>query len=120
MEAANSVTPTMTTTSIHTNVMRRVRTIYAVRKAASGTTLSIAALAVSLYFIGREVWVARIWENAPSLAHLDAFARFVTYAFTHTDISVQAFFVISIFALVWLAREVARVISALRPKLSIA
>lgn len=116
----NAVTADMTTiSSINTTVMRRVRTIYAVRRAASGTSVSVAALAASLYFIGREVWVARIWENAPSLAHLDAFVSFASYAFTHTDISVQALFLTSIFAFVWLVREITRVVIAFRPKFAL-
>lgn len=88
--------------------MRRVRTIHALRSAASGVGASIILILVSLYFIGREVWVARVWENMPSIANAQAFARFFTYAFTHTHFSVQLLVLTVIFATLWFLREIGR------------
>lgn len=98
-----------TSSSIQQNVMRRVRTIHALRAAAGGAGLSFLALVASLYLIGREVWVARVWENMPSLAHTDAFLRFFAQAFLHTHLLVQALILVTIFAAVWLLRELGRV-----------
>lgn len=102
----------MTNSTIHTNVMRRVRTIHAIESAASGAGASIVLLAASLYFIGREVWVARVWENMPNLMHVNAFINFFTYAFLHTNIFVQVLILITIFAGVWFVREFVRVFTS--------
>lgn len=75
-------------------------------------------LAVSLYLIGREVWVARVWENMPSLVHLNAVARFFIYAFLHTHLIVQVLILITAFASVWVVRECARVLQISVPRLS--
>lgn len=98
-------------TNIHKTVMRRVRTIHALRSASTGAGASILLLILSLYLIGREVWVARVWHNMPSIADVGSFATFFTYAFTHTRLSVQVLTLLAIFALLWLARECIRLIS---------
>lgn len=98
----------MTNSTIHTTVMRRVRTIHTLQSAASGVGAAVLLLLLSLYLIGREVWVARVWENMPNIAHVRAFTQFFTYAFTHTHFSVQILILLSVFALLWLLREIAR------------
>lgn len=100
----------MTTSHLHTTVMRRVRAIHTLKSAASGVGVSVVMLVLSLYLIGREVWVARVWENMPSIANVDAFTRFFTYAFTHTHFSVQLLILVMIAAAVWFLREIARVL----------
>jgi len=106
----------MTNSSVHQNVMRRVRTIHTLKSAASGVGASVLVLVASLYLIGREVWVARIWENMPSVSNLAAFARFFTYAFTHTHLSVQLLVLFVIFAALWLLREIARLLIVSTPR----
>jgi hypothetical protein len=101
----------MTTSSIQQNVMRRVRTIHALKAASSGAGASAVLLVVSLYIIGREVWVARVWENMPNIGNLAAFSRFFTYAFTHTNLSVQVLILLTVLAAVWFLREFARVLT---------
>lgn len=101
----------MTDSTIHTNVMRRVRTIHALRSASTGAGASVLLLVLSLYLIGKEVWVARVWHNMPSLSHVGSFATFFTYAFTHTRFSVQVLTLLVIFALLWLARESVRILT---------
>ena len=101
----------MTNTTIHTNVMRRVRTIHALRSASTGAGASVLLLVLSLYLIGREVWVARIWHNMPSIVDVGSFTTFFTYAFTHTRFSVQVLTLLVIFAVLWLAREYIRLLT---------
>ena len=98
----------MTNSTIHTTVMRRVRTIHALQSSASGVGASVLLAIASLYFIGREVWVARVWENMPNLTNINAFIRFFTYAFLHTHVIVQALILLTIFAALWFVRELTR------------
>lgn len=65
-------------------------------------------ITASLYLIGREVWVARVWENMPNLTNVAATFRFFTYAFAHTHVIVQALMLITIFAALWFVRELSR------------
>jgi hypothetical protein len=91
--------------------MRRVRRIHALRAAASGVGASFVVLAGSLYFIGREVWVARVFQNMPRVENVSAVFRFFTSAFLSTDFAVQVLVMLCAAAGVWLVREMARVVS---------
>lgn len=102
----------MTDSKIRKNIMRRVRAIHALRSAASGIGASVIVLIASLYLIGREVWVARVFQNMPRLAEVGAFLRFCTYAFARTDVSVQALILLTIAAGVWFLRESVRLVAA--------
>jgi hypothetical protein len=105
----------MTTDStIRRNVMRRVRTAHALRAVFSTPIVSGIVFAAALWGIGREVWVARVFENMPSLAHADAVARFLLAAFMNTEAVVQVLLVLAAIALVWLMRDGARTIAAPR------
>lgn len=85
----------MTNSSIHTNVMRRVRTIHTLRPLTSMTAFSVALLVLALWGIGREVWVAQVFANMPSVADVAAFTRFVASAFLHTDAIVKTLTVLA-------------------------
>ena len=89
--------------SISVIVMRRVRRMRMLRAVISVPVLSMLTLFVSLWGIGREVWVAKVLANMPSVYDAPAVARFFSDAFLHTDFVVQAASVIAIAALVWLA-----------------
>jgi nicotinamide mononucleotide adenylyltransferase len=96
-------------TNIEKNVMRRVHTIHVFRPFVSGSAFSIVVAAFALYGIGREVWVARVFENAPH-----DFARvpeFYFSAFTNTEIIVQILTVITLISMIYLARKTAKLIS---------
>lgn len=108
----------MTNSFVHQNVMRRVRTIHRLKSATSGVAASVLVLIASLYLIGREVWVARVWENMPSVSNIAAFSRFFTYAFTHTHLSVQLLILFVIFATLWLLRELGRMVLIGSPRLA--
>ena len=90
--------------------MRRVHTIHALRPLVSGGSLSVLVMLLALYGIGQKVWVARVFENAPS----DVFelSRFFVYAFSHTDLVVQVLAVVMLVSVIYLARETAKFISA--------
>lgn len=101
----------MTTNSnIHTTVMRRVRTIHALRTMATGVGVSLVLLVAALYVIGREVWVARVFENMPSLEHVPQVVHFFTSAFLTTNIVVQLLLLVCIGSAVWFVRELSRII----------
>ncbi|MEK7510873.1 MAG: hypothetical protein AAB582_01380 [Patescibacteria group bacterium] len=95
----------MTESTIHKNVMRRVRTIHTVRPLASMTALSAFLLLGALWGIGRQVWVAQVFENMPSLADAGAVTRFVLAAFMQTEFIVQALTVIVLMAVAWIVRD---------------
>lgn len=100
----------MNKSPVQTIVMRRVRTIHALKIASGRGSAALTTLGVSLYFIGREVWVARVWQNMPNILDLDSVLRFFMYAFLHTHPVVQVLLLITIFSFVWLMREVGRVV----------
>ncbi len=91
--------------SIEKNVMRRVHIIRALRLLSSGTVVATLVLLLTLWGIGREVWVAHVFANGPQgpLGHL----QYLSYAFFHTRLLVQTLVVVSGMSLVYLARETA-------------
>jgi len=101
--------------SIQKTVMRRVKTIHALRAASGGAGVSVLVLIASLYLIGREVWVARVLQNMPSSAHIGENLRFIAGAFAHTEFAVQALTLLCAAAFLWLLREIARVLPTLLP-----
>lgn len=96
--------------SISYTVMRRVRAIHLLR-AISSVAMSVALLALALWSIGREVWVAKVFANMPSLADVPATLAFLSAAFLHTELFVQILSVIVLGATVWTARELARAVA---------
>lgn len=91
--------------------MRRVHRIYALRTLSS-FGVAFASLALVLWGIGREVWVAKVFENMPSLTNVPAMLSFGIGAFVHTDLFVQILSIAVVAATVWCARECARVLKA--------
>lgn len=86
--------------------MRRVRIMHTVR------TLTPAFAAGGLFIlalggIGREVWVAKVFENMPSYADIPSVPSFFSGAFLHTELMVQVLLILALGALVWLARSFA-------------
>ncbi len=97
--------------SIERVVMRRVYTMRVLRLLFSNGALAMLVFVLALWGIGREVWVARVFQNAPT--NIADAAHFYFYAFGHTRVAVQALAVITLVALITLARETARSISGL-------
>jgi len=92
-------------------VMRRVRAIRVLRPILSAGTLSIAIFIVALWGIGREVWVARVFQNMPHSGDLLAIGNFYLAAFNHTRFVVQALTFIAFASVVYFAREFVRTVS---------
>ncbi len=99
-------------TDIEKNVMRRVRIIRILGLIISTAVLALVTFVLALWGIGKEVWVARIFQNMPHSGDLSAIGRFYLSAFGHTRLVVQALSVITFASFVYLARETARLILA--------
>lgn len=97
-------------TNIERAVMRRIRIIRILWLVISAGTLAILTLILALWGIGKEVWVARVFQNAPAdFAH---FPDFFISAFGNTRLIVQALALITFASFVYLARAAARAISS--------
>ena len=97
-------------TNIERNVMRRVRIIRILALIVSTATLAVLALIASMWGIGREVWVARVFQNAP--ADFIQLPTFFFAAFINTSILVQALVVLTLVSLLFLIRELSRALSS--------
>ena len=95
--------------NIEQTVMRRVRVAHRLQPFFSMGALAIVVGVLALYGIGREVWVARVFENGPQ----DLFGRFLylLYAFEHTRFVVQALVAVTLTSTMYVARLVAERIS---------
>ncbi|MDD3531235.1 MAG: hypothetical protein PHV99_01430 [Candidatus Pacebacteria bacterium] len=96
-------------TDIERIVMRRVRLIRVLKLIISTVVFAIMTAVAALWGIGKKVWVARVFENAPP--NLDDLPRFYLAAFTHTNLIVQALTLLTLLSLVYLAIEIARLIT---------
>lgn len=97
-----------TQSNIERIVMQRVHLIRALRFAISSGVFSTLVSLLALWGIGREVWVARVLQNAPANP-FDLF-RFYLAAFQHTHLIVQALVLLMLAALLYVAYEIARAI----------
>lgn len=97
-------------TDIEKNVMHRVHRISILRLIISGAVFSSTLALLALYGIGREVWVARVFENGPQdfVGH----TLYLVYAFEHTRFVVQALVLLCAASFLYLARETVRAISS--------
>jgi hypothetical protein len=98
-------------TNIERVVMRRVHTMRVLRLFFSNGALASYVFILALWGIGREVWVAQVLQNAPT--NFFALPNFYLAAFTHTRFVVQTLSLITLAAVIILARETARSISSL-------
>lgn len=86
--------------------MRRVRIMHATRTFVP-VLLTSALFILAVWEIGREVWVAKVFENMPSYADVPAMLNFFAGAFINTEVVVQVFSIVAVAALIWLARSFA-------------
>lgn len=84
--------------------MRRVRIMHAARTFAPVFAAS-ALFILAVWEIGREVWVAKVFENMPSFANVPAVLNFLGSAFVNTELAVQTFTIVALGAFVWLTRS---------------
>jgi hypothetical protein len=87
-------------------VMRRVRLIRLLTLIISTVTLAILTTTATLWGIGREVWVAHVFENMPTISHGNAFLLFWFTAFTQTRVIVQVLTVLTLASFLFLIREI--------------
>lgn len=99
---------TYTNNKIKSVVMRRVRTVHIVRSPLTTSILSVLVFAVALWGIGREVWVARVFQNEPTFTNMNAVMRFYLAAFLDTRFIVQVLAVVAIASLIWLTYNLMR------------
>lgn len=95
-------------------VMQRVHLIRALRFAISSGVFSTLLSALALWGIGTQVWVGRVLQNSPK--DIFALPQFYISAFLHTHFIVQVLVVLTIVALIFLAREIFRAVSILSPR----
>ena len=104
----------MTDTNIQSNiervVMRRVRLIRILALVISTAALAALTFIAALWGIGREVWVAHVFENGPQ--DFSGRVEYLWYAFTHTRLIVQTLSVLTLASLFFLVREVVRSLSS--------
>ena len=82
--------------------MRRVRLIRILWLVISTATLAILTLVLALWGIGKEVWVARVFQNAPE--NLMTLPSFFISAFGHTRTVVQILAILTFASFIYLAR----------------
>lgn len=87
-------------------VMRRVHLIRILKLVISTAIFAMLAFGATLWGIGREVWVARVFQNAP--AEPGNLFAFYLSAFTHTRLIVQILIVLTLLSLSFLVRETIR------------
>jgi hypothetical protein len=93
--------------NLSVNVMRRVRFVHTIRPLLSSAAGACVLLGLSLYLLGREVFVGQILRNIP-VADPAAVLRFVESAFLNTSFVVQVLTVLAMLAGLWLVRECIR------------
>ena len=98
------------TSHIEDVVMRRVRRMRILLLILSTLTLAVLTTIAALWGIGREVWVARVFENSPH--DLLGRVEYLWYAFLHTRFVVQVLSVLTLGSLFALVYEIARAVTA--------
>ena len=98
--------------NIEKNVMRRVHIIHTLRPIISFGALSALLAILALMGIGREVWVARVFENMLHTGDFATLSRFWLVAFENTRMTVQALTLLTLASVVYFAREATRVATA--------
>lgn len=100
----------------HAVVMRRVRTIHRLRPLFSSATVAGLLFVVSLYAVGREVWVARVFQNMPHIQDVAAVIQFFLSAFLSTSHVVQLTLLLTAFALAWFITQVGKLTFHISPR----
>ena len=101
----------MTSSSIQTTVMRRVRVIYAMRLLTSPLILAPSLFLVALWGVGREVWVAHVLQNLSFVHSPESFLTFVVSAFINTRFIVQVVTILMAGASVWFLYGIQRLLT---------
>ena len=98
---------------IKSEIMLRVRFLYVLKKMARPFALEVGMLAVVLFGVGRLVFVAKVFENAPDVSRVYDFAMFFVRAFANTETLVQVLVLGTVCAVIFALKDFARTVSLL-------
>ena len=103
-----------TTSKIEQQVMASVGTIYLARTLTGLTALKVYALILSIWAVGRLVWVSKVLDNFFTVEKhgLGSISTYVLYAVEHTHVAVQLTLLIAAVAFVSLAIDAVRSVSS--------
>ena len=90
--------------------MRRVVTVYYLRKVINRFTLKMGLLALTALAFGSLVHVAAVFNNMPSFTDFGALYNFMSFAFFNTGVMVQVVVVAMGAVTLWLMRDVFKAI----------
>ena len=96
--------------NIERAVMRRVHLIRILGLVISTATLAILTLVLALWGIGKEVWVERVFQNAPT--DFAQIPNFFISAFGNTRLVVQILAILTFASFIYLARATVRALSS--------
>src|SRR3990167_3414170 len=92
---------------IEQQVMAGVEVVYAFRQLTGATALKLYVCALSLYGIGRLVWVSRVFQNWANVG-LQGSLEFVSAAIMNTHLPVQIALAVLFIAALSLVRDLTR------------
>lgn len=91
-------------------VMRRVHLLRILGLIISTGALAALTFVATLWGVGREVWVARVFQNMPPASDLMSFARFWFATFVNTRLIVQVLTLFTLASFIYLIREIVRML----------
>lgn len=107
---SDNMEPMDNQSSIERAVMRRIHIIRILGLVISTATLAIITLVLALWGIGNQVWVERVFQNAPK--DFVNIPNFLVSAFGNTRLVVQILAILTFTSFIYLARATARAISS--------
>jgi hypothetical protein len=98
---------------IEQQVMASVGVIYTARMLTNATALKVYALVLSVWGIGRLVWVSKVLSNfwAVEKNGIGSVSNYLLYAVEHTHLTVQLALLVAAVAFVGLVVDAARSLS---------
>jgi aspartate/tyrosine/aromatic aminotransferase len=102
-----------TISPIERQVMASVGAVYFARTLTGTTALKVYAFILSMWVVGRLVWVSKVFANFVMVEKggLSAMSNFVLYAVEHAHLGVQLALLVAAVAFVSLVVEAARKLS---------
>ena len=99
--------------TIEQSVMASVGTVYFARTLTGTTALKVYAFILSMWVVGRLVWVSKVFANFVGVEKggFSAMSNFVLYALEHTHLGVQIALLIAGVAIISLAVDTVRKLS---------
>lgn len=106
----NSEAHTQTVSKIERNVMASVGAVYFGRVLTGTTALKVYAFILSMWVVGRLVWVSKVFANFVEVEKggFASMSSFVLYAVEHTHLGVQIALLVAAAAFISLAVQALR------------